>query len=271
MADRLAVFGHPVAHSLSPGIHRAFAEQTGRSVEFELIDAKPAAFADAVRAFAQRGGIGANVTVPHKLAALDLVDAASDRAKLAGAVNLLRFESRALVFGDNSDGAGLATDITENLGVDLADKRILIVGAGGACRGIVAPLLTHGPAEVVIANRTHATAQRVAARFAFIGRVVSTPLESAGAGYDVVINATSASISDELPDLKPSVFGTNALAVDLFYTKDGETAFTRWAAQNGAARTADGWGMLVEQAVECWRVWFGISPDAKPLLRGSGP
>lgn len=267
MADRLAVFGHPVAHSLSPSIHQAFAEQTGRSVEFELIDAEPGAFADAVRAFGQRGGVGANVTVPHKLAALDLVDAASDRAKLAGAVNLLRFESRTLVFGDNSDGAGLATDITENLGVDLADKRILIVGAGGACRGIVAPLLAHGPAELVIANRTLETAQRVAARFAFIGRVVSTPLASAGTDYDVVINATSASITGELPALKPSVFGSGALAYDLFYTKDGETAFTRWAAQNGAARTADGWGMLVEQAVECWRVWFGITPDAKPLLR----
>ncbi len=267
MADRLAVFGHPVAHSLSPGIHRAFAEQTGRSVEFELIDAEPAAFAEAVRAFAQRGGVGANVTVPHKLAALYLVDAASERAKLAGAVNLLRFESRTLVFGDNSDGAGLATDITENLGVDLADKRVLIVGAGGAARGIIAPLLAHGPSEIVIANRTHETAQRVAARFAFIGRVVSTPLATAGTDYDVVINATSASISDDLPGLKPSVFGPDALAYDLFYTKDGETAFTRWATQNGAARTADGWGMLVEQAVECWRVWFGISPDAKPLLR----
>ncbi len=266
MADRLAVFGHPIAHSLSPGIHHAFAEQTGRTIEFELIDAAPGTLADAMQAFARRGGVGANVTVPHKVAALEVVDAASDRAKLAGAVNLLRFESRTLVFGDNSDGAGLATDITENLGVALADKRILIVGAGGAARGIVAPLLAHGPAEIVIANRTHTTAQQVAARFAFLGRVVAAPLASAGAGYDVVINATSASITDELPALKPSVFGPDSLAVDLFYTKDGETAFTRWAAQNGAARTADGWGMLVEQAVECWRVWFGISPDAKPLL-----
>ncbi|MEX0899159.1 MAG: shikimate dehydrogenase [Gammaproteobacteria bacterium] len=267
MAERLAVFGHPVAHSLSPGIHRTFAEQTGRTIEFELIDAAPEALADAVRAFASRGGVGANVTVPHKLAALELVDAASDRAKLAGAVNLLRFESRTLVFGDNSDGAGLATDITENLGVALTGMRVLIVGAGGACRGIVAPLLAHGPAEIVIANRTHSTAQQVAARFAFLGRVVSSPLASAGTDYDVVINATSASITGELPALRPSVFGSASLAYDLFYTKDGETAFTRWAMQNGAARTADGWGMLVEQAVECWRVWFGITPDAKPLLR----
>ena len=203
----------------------------------------------------------------RRVEALKLVGAASDRAQVAGAVNLLRFESRALVFGDNTDGAGLVTDVTQNLGADLGGARVLIVGAGGACRGIVGPLLAHRPARLVIANRTLATAQQVAARFAAVGRVDAAPLDAPGAGYDLVINATSASIRDEVPALTPHVFAPGALAVDLFYTEGGETSFTRWAAAHGAARTADGWGMLVEQAVECWRVWFGLEPDPEPLLR----
>ena len=267
MAARLAVFGHPVGHSLSPGIHHAFAQQTGHAVEFELIDAPPAGFAEAVRDFGTHEGIGANVTVPHKRAALDLVDGASDRARLAGAVNLLRFDSSAVLFGDNTDGHGLAADLTTNLGLALAGARILIVGAGGACRGIIGPLLAHNPAEIVIANRTPAHAHEVAARFTALGRVGVAPLAAPGSGFDLVINATSASMDGAVPALPTSVFADGATAYDLFYTERGATAFTLWAAQHGAACVADGWGMLVEQAVECWRVWFGIIPDGKPLLR----
>ena len=255
-----ALFGHPVAHSRSPGIYRRFAEQTGTKLDFELIDTTPDAFESRVREFARTGAIGANVTLPLKRLAIELCDATSERAAVAGAVNTLRFDSRALIFGDNTDGAGLVRDLTQNLGLDLRGARILVLGAGGAARGIVGPLLAEDPSELVIANRTSQRADELAARFAPFGKVRSAPLESPGAGYDVVINATSASMTGGVPSVPTAVFGEGAAAVDLYYTDDRETAFTRWAAAHGAARTADGWGMLVEQAVESWWVWFGVRP-----------
>lgn len=258
---RAALFGHPVAHSRSPSIYAGFAQAAGTSFRFDLIDVPPREFATAVRELARTGAVGANVTLPHKLAALELCDATSERAALAGAVNTLRFESSALVFGDNTDGAGLVRDLTQNLGVTLHGARILVVGAGGACRGIAGPLLAQSPAELVIANRTPSRGATVAARFSALGRVSAAALENPGNGFDVVINATSASLHGDVPALPQDVFGSDALAVDLFYADDGETVFTRWAREHGAARTADGWGMLVEQAAESWAVWFGERPS----------
>lgn len=267
MRARYAVFGDPVGHSRSPEIYAAFARQSGHDFEFELVECPPAGFADAVRAFAGRGGRGANVTLPHKHAALELVGHASDRARNAGAVNVLRIEEDGSWYGDNTDGPGLLADLERNHGLELRGARILVVGAGGAAHGIVPSLLAAAPAELVVANRDPARAGSLAARFAADGPVRAAPLDTPGAAFDLVVNATACSLQDTVPDVPAAVLAPGGAAYDLAYGRDGTTAFTHWAHAHGAGTVADGWGMLVEQAAVTYEVWFGVRPDTTALQR----
>jgi shikimate dehydrogenase len=275
MSERYCVFGNPVGHSKSPLIHAAFARQTGQAISYEAILAPQGAFAEAVRTFIAAGGRGANVTVPFKEDAFRLSVRRTPRAELAGAVNTLVFGGDgedAQIVGDNTDGAGLTRDLSVNLGCTLKGQRILLLGAGGAARGALGPLLDQQPAALVIANRTAAKAHDLATHFSKIGRVLGCAYpELAGQSFDLVINATSASLSGELPPLPPGVFAPGSLAYDMMYGKD-DTPFMAFARQQGTARVADGLGMLVEQAAEAFFVWRGIRPDSAPvmaLLRGS--
>jgi shikimate dehydrogenase len=259
MTDRYAVFGHPIAHSKSPQIHAAFARQTGQDMTYEAILAPLDGFAESVAAFAAAGGRGANVTVPFKEDAYKLAHRLSPRAQRAGAVNTLLFDDG--ILGDNTDGAGLVADLTRNLGCALAGKRILLVGAGGAARGVIEPLLDQSPAEFVIANRTVSRAQELAGLF---GRgVVACGFDAVDAPFDLVINATAASLAGALPPLSPRIFTTGTLAYDMMYGRD--TPFLAFARAHGAT-TADGLGMLVEQAAEAFYLWRGVRPDTAPVI-----
>jgi shikimate dehydrogenase len=260
MTDRYAVFGHPIAHSKSPLIHAAFARQTGQDMTYEAILAPLDGFADSVAAFMASGGRGANVTVPFKETAFKLSRHLSPRAERAGAVNTLSFNADGIL-GDNTDGAGLVADLNRNLHRTLDAKRILLLGAGGAARGVIEPLLDQHPAALVIANRTVSRAQELAGLF---GRCVSAcTFEEADAPFDLVINATAASLAGELPPLSPRVFNQDTLAYDMMYGRD--TPFLDFARMHGAA-TADGLGMLVEQAAEAFYLWRGVRPDTAPVI-----
>jgi len=267
MTDRYAVIGNPVAHSQSPRIHAMFALALREYVEYGTILGRPGRFADDVKAFRQSGGRGLNVTVPFKLDAFELATQRTERATQAGAVNTLKFD-RECVIGDNTDGAGLVRDIQENLGFDIAGKRVLLMGAGGAARGALLPLLAERPMRIAIANRTVTRAQALAARFEPHAAGVALSCgsyEDAGGPFDLVINATSASLSNVLPPLSPDVFAKGALAYDMVY---GERArlFLAYSLANGAARAADGLGMLVEQAAESFFLWRGVRPVTLPVL-----
>ncbi|MDR2365945.1 MAG: shikimate dehydrogenase [Zoogloeaceae bacterium] len=271
LADRYAVFGNPVAHSKSPRIHAAFARACGENLRYETRMAPIDGFAAAVRQFILECGgraKGANVTVPFKEDAFRLADEHTPRARAAGSVNTLIFHANR-VEGDNTDGAGLARDITENLAFSLAGKRILLIGAGGAARGIVAPLLALSPAALVIVNRSVDKARALAAAFAdhmlapqgmgFADLAATTP-------FDLVINATSASLTGAALPLPAGIFAPEkSLAYDLMYGK-GETPFLIQARQDGAGQLADGLGMLVEQAAESFFVWRGRRPSADARL-----
>ena len=267
MTDRYAVIGNPVAHSQSPRIHTMFARALGEDVEYGTILGRPGRFADDVKAFRQSGGRGLNVTVPFKLDAFELATRRSERATQAGAVNTLKFEGESII-GDNTDGAGLVRDICENLGFDIAGERVLLMGAGGAARGALLSLLAERPMRIAIANRTVAKAEALAARFEPLAAGVALwggSYDDAGAPFDLVINATSASLADALPPLPPRVFENGALAYDMVY---GERAgrFLAYSLANGAARAADGLGMLVEQAAESFFLWRGVRPATAPVL-----
>jgi shikimate dehydrogenase len=265
MSDRYCVFGHPVAHSKSPAIHAAFAAQCGHDLSYEAILAPLDGFANSLCAFVTGGGRGANVTVPFKEEACRLATRLTPRAARAGAVNTLAFDSSGTL-GDNTDGAGLLRDLTNNLACRIAGQRLLLLGAGGAARGVVGPLLEARPAVLVIANRTAARAADLAERFAGHGplRACGYP-ELAGESFDLVINATSASLGGETPLLPERVFASGSLAYDMMYGR-GETPFLVFSRAQGAARLADGLGMLVEQAAEAFRVWRGVLPDSAPVL-----
>ena len=260
MTDRYAVFGHPIAHSKSPQIHAAFARQTGQDMAYDAILAPTDGFADSVAQFVAAGGRGANVTVPFKEEAFKLASRLTLRAQRAGAVNTLRFEGADIV-GDNTDGAGLVADLTRNLHCSLAGKRILLLGAGGAARGVIEPLLEQQPAALVIANRTVSRAQELADLFG--NGVTACSFDAATTPFDVVINATAASLAGELPPLSPAIFKPDTLAYDMMYGRD--TPFLSFARSHGAA-TADGLGMLVEQAAEAFFVWRGVRPDTAAVI-----
>ena len=265
--DAYCVFGNPIAHSKSPAIHAAFAQQTGEAIVYERRLAPLDGFALAARGFAAEGGKGANVTVPFKLDACALATELTPRAKAAGAVNTLRFDGD-VILGDNTDGAGLVADIVRNAGVAIRGKRVLLLGAGGAARGVVLPLLQERPQELFIANRTVATAQALVAQFQEAGQGVdglrAGGFEQPEGQFDIVINATSASLAGDLPPVPTTVFGSHTLALDMMYGA-APTVFMDFAAGNGA-QVRDGLGMLVEQAAEAFFVWRGVRPDTQQLL-----
>ncbi|MDY7117741.1 shikimate dehydrogenase [Halomonas sp. SSL-5] len=263
MIDRYCVFGHPVAHSKSPLIHAAFAEQVGEAIEYTAIEAPRDDFAGAWRRFIAEGGRGANVTVPFKEEAFRLCDTLSQRARRAGAVNTLVLGGNGLTYGDTTDGIGLVRDLQRH-GVALAGARILVLGAGGAVRGVLEPLLAAGPGSLFVANRTAEKATRLAADFSDLGEIAGGGFDAVAGPFDLVINGTSASLAGDLPPLPDDLFAPGATAHDMMYGTE-PTVFLRWAAARGA-RTVDGLGMLVEQAAESFFQWRGKHPETAPVL-----
>jgi shikimate dehydrogenase len=262
-ADRYVVIGNPVAHSKSPDIHARFAAQTGQHIVYERLLAPLDGFAATVAEFIAAGGKGANVTVPFKLDACTLATELTARASAAGAVNTLCFNNGKIV-GDNTDGVGLVNDIVRNAGIAMHGKRILLLGAGGAARGVILPILGQQPAELVIANRTASKAEDLAKQFAGQGNITACTFNALRGGFDMIVNATSASLTSELPPVPPGVFRAVALAYDMMYGKD-PTIFMRHALQQGAA-VRDGLGMLVEQAAEAFFTWRGVRPETAGVL-----
>jgi shikimate dehydrogenase len=243
-----------------------FARQTGEDLVYRLHDVTPEDFRSHVLAFFERGGRGLNVTVPHKVAAADLANELTPRAERAGAVNTLMLKRDNRLLGDNTDGAGLVHDLRDNLSVPLGGRRVLIVGAGGATRGVVAPLLVLQPAELVVANRTVDRAHEFATAFADLGPIRGCGFDDIGAqAYDVVINATSASLTGEVPAIPASVIHAETVCYDMAYGRN-ETAFLKWARERECARALQGWGMLVEQAAESFQLWRGVRPQTGPVL-----
>jgi shikimate dehydrogenase len=266
MPDHYAVIGNPVAQSKSPLIHAEFSRQTGESIRYDTILAPVDEFARAVADFRLQGGRGLNVTVPFKLDAFRMCDRVSGRADAAEAANTLVFEEGA-IFGDNTDGAGLVRDVTSNLGFPLAGKRVLLVGAGGAARGVMMPVLEREPCTLVIANRTPQKAYDLQQRFSGHGKVVAVAYHDLrGEHFDLVINATSASLYGELPPLPVGIFAPRSLAYDMMYGK-GHTPFLQFARLQGAEYLADGVGMLVEQAAESFFLWRGIRPRTDVVIK----
>ena len=273
MTDRYAVVGNPIAHSKSPQIHAAFAQETGHDLSYERLLAPLDGFVETVTRFQREGGRGLNVTVPFKLEAFALAAQHSPRAECAGACNTLAWRGTHW-FGDNTDGPGLVRDLDVNLGVALAGHDILVLGAGGAARGILAPLLAAAPRSLTISNRSVDKAEALARAFAALGPIRAlAPAALGGEHFDVVLNATSSSLAPEAaghPPWPDTIFAAVALAYDLMYGSE-PTAFERWAHASGATRVADGFGMLLEQAAESFLIWRGVRPDTAPvyaLLRG---
>jgi shikimate dehydrogenase len=265
--DRYAVIGHPVQHSRSPFIHARFAAQTGQAISYMTIDATPELFDATAREFFASGGKGLNVTIPHKEAAARLADELTPRAQRAGAVNLLAARADGSLLGDNADGAGLVRDLVVNHHVDIAGRRILLLGAGGAARGVIAPLLELKPLEFVIVNRNVDRARELAQRCADLGPVRAIGYDELdGPGYDLVINATATSLAGTLPPLPSAIVNARSTCYDLAYGKGG-TTFSRWAQQLGCARSLTGLGMLVEQAAESFQLWRGVRPATDAVLR----
>ena len=267
MTDRYAVIGNPINHTKSPLIHGLFAQTTGQDMVYTALLGTPGAFAQDVAAFREAGGRGLNVTVPFKMDAFACATEPSERARMAGAVNALKFEGDRIL-AENFDGIGLTRDVTHNLGVPLTGKRILILGAGGATRGMVMPFLAERPASLVIANRTLATAQALVAEV--WAQVPGCPLTACtyadvNGEFDLVFNATSASLHADLPPVPTSAFAPGCLAYELAYGK-GLTPFLKLAQQAGVTQLADGVGMLVEQAAEAFEWWRGVRPDTRPVI-----
>ena len=265
--DRYGVMGYPVSHSRSPVIHRLFAMQTGQDIQYELLQVAPDKLETAVKQFGRTGGKGLNVTVPHKSEIVRLVDEMSERAGSAGAVNTIVFKEDGL-YGDNTDGVGLMRDLSQNLGVDIENSNILILGAGGATRGIVAPLLEAAPKSIMIANRTFPKAKALAEHFQALGPVEACRFEDVRSVpiYDLIINATSAGLKGEIPPYPAEAIQPATVCYDLSYGLS-PTPFARWAADHGAARSVMGWGMLVEQAAESFYIWRDVRPDTASVLK----
>ncbi|MGH8198428.1 MAG: shikimate dehydrogenase [Steroidobacteraceae bacterium] len=263
---RYALFGHPVSHSWSPFIHGMFARQFDHVVDYKLRDVEPGNFRHAVINFFVEGGGGANVTLPHKPAAAEIVNDLSARAERARAVNTIVRRSATELYGENTDGVGLVTDLTRNLGVSLTGSRLLILGAGGATRGVLAPLLEQEPREIRIANRTPERAKRLRDEFTDLGEVSASGFsEVDDRPWDILINATAASLAGEVPELPPRVVGRDTVCYDMAYGR-GDTAFMRWASERGSTHACKGWGMLVEQAAESYLLWHGVRPATKSVM-----
>ena len=265
--DRYGVMGYPVSHSRSPVIHRLFALQTNQHIQYELLQVAPDKLETAVRQFQRTGGKGLNITVPHKSEVARLCDQLSERASTAGAVNTLSFRESE-IHGDNTDGIGLLRDLAINQGVTLEGANILILGAGGATRGIVGPLLEMQPSSLRIANRTIDKAQALAEHFSHSGPVSACRFNMVPVSedYDLIINATSAGVRGETPPYPEAALSERTFCYDLSYGLK-PTPFSVWAREHGAARSVMGWGMLVEQAAESFHIWRGVRPDTAPVLK----
>ncbi len=267
MPDQYAVMGNPIGHSKSPLIHSLFAEQTGQKMEYRAILVELKQFNEAVGAFQEEGGMGLNVTVPFKRDAWRLVDERSECAELAGAVNTIVVREDGTLYGDNTDGVGMVRDIRDNLGISIEGKKVLLLGAGGAVRGVLGPLLQENPAEVVIANRSPERAQELADDFEAFGRVEGSSYDDLdGSRYDIVINGTSASLKGEMPPLPEGILAKGAFCYDMMYAGE-PTVFLRWADDEGCEKLSDGLGMLVEQAAESFNIWRGVRPQTAAVIK----
>ena len=265
MTDQYAVFGNPINHSKSPHIHRQFAEQTGQDMHYAKQLVEETAFSQTAATFFSQGGKGLNITVPFKLDAFKFAHAITPRAKRAGAVNTLALQTNGSILGDNTDGIGMVHDM-HNLGWILRDKRILVLGAGGAVRGVLQPLLEEQPRQLVVVNRTLAKAQELELQFQDLGDIRALSYEQlAGEKFDVVINGTSASLAGDLPPLPANLLADNAYCYDMMYSAE-PTVFMDWATLNGAVEVADGLGMLVGQAAEAFYLWRHIRPEVVPVI-----
>ena len=267
--ERYAVMGNPINHSKSPMIHTLFAQQTNQSIEYTAIHVDLGGFDQAVGNFKASGGKGLNITVPFKEEAWALVNERSKRAELAGAVNTIKFIDNKFI-GENTDGVGLVNDLTVNHGCDLKNKRILLLGAGGAARGVIAPLIEQQPTEIIIANRTPDRAVGLAEHFAKLENLAKVTgcgfpaLE--GQQFDIVINATAASLKGELPPLPNGLLNQGAVCYDMMYAAK-PTIFMSWATNHAASKVLDGLGMLVEQAAESFYIWRGVRPDTQAVIK----
>ncbi|MFZ2403936.1 MAG: shikimate dehydrogenase [Methylobacter sp.] len=266
LTDRYAVFGYPIKHSKSPRIHRLFAEQTGQALEYTAQEVPAEQFQAAVALFFAEGGKGLNCTVPLKELAWNYAGHKTGRAELSKAVNTLALQADGSILGDNTDGIGLVTDLLANHAIVLAGIRILILGAGGASRGIIAPILEQAPQSLVIANRTVDKAVKLAAEFHGKGPITGCGFDDLqNRQFDLILNATSASLSGQLPPLPSGLLATGGNCYDLAYGNE-PTAFVRWGLENHAAKSLDGLGMLVEQAAEAFFIWRGVRPKTQPVI-----
>ncbi len=265
--DKYAVIGHPVKHSLSPKIHSEFAKQCGHDIEYTILESPLDGFSDTVKNFIASGGRGCNVTLPFKIEAFELADTHSDLAKEAGAANTLQFLEDGTVYADSTDGTGITQDITNNMHYPLRAKKILILGAGGAARLIVGPILAHAPSQVFVANRTEQKAIDIANDFASKGMIIGVGFDAleGHAPYDLIINATSAGYTGNEINLPASLIGEHTWCYDLMYGKQG-APFLEWAKQFNPQCCIDGLGMLVEQAAASFYVWRGVYPETKPVI-----
>ncbi|MFI4889856.1 MAG: shikimate dehydrogenase [Steroidobacterales bacterium] len=266
-ADQYGIIGHPIGHSWSPFIHGIFAQQTHQNLVYRLFDVEPEDFEKRVVELFAGGVRGLNVTIPHKQAAARIADQRTDRAMRARAVNTLVLRDDGTLLGDNTDGVGLINDLTRNLHFTLRDKRVLMLGAGGAARGVMGPLLDEEVWELTVANRTPARARALCAEFFDTEKVASCGfLDIPGLAYDLIINATAASLHGEMPVLPAGIVGKTTLCYDMAYGR-GATPFTAWAEAQHAGQACKGWGMLVEQAAVAFELWRGIHPDTEPVLQ----
>lgn len=265
--EHYAVVGNPVGHSKSPFIHHFFARQTEQQISYKAWELPLDNFASSVKGFfADADNKGLNVTVPFKEQAFELCRHVSPRARLAGAVNTLYLNGQGELAGDNTDGLGLVTDLVQNHKVTLRNKKILILGAGGAVRGVLQPILSEQPSRVVICNRTLSRIDTLIERFETVATIEKSSFEAVCGEFDIVINGTSASLSGDVPPLPQSVFGAATICYDMMYSLE-PTAFNAWAAAHGASRCIDGLGMLVEQAAEAFAIWRGIRPETAALIQ----
>ncbi len=266
MTDRYMVVGNPISHSKSPQIHTLFAQQTGEDILYTKLKVEQGTFVEVVDKFREMGGKGINVTVPYKHEAWELADERSAHAELAGAVNTIQIREDGSYFGDNTDGIGLFLDLTQNNEVSIAGKRVLVLGAGGAVRGVLEPLLRANPAQLTITNRTAERAEALAELFADHGNVDGGGFDELdGQHYDLVINGTAASLQGKLPPLPFDLLAEEATCYDMMYSAR-LTLFMEWAAEYGADQVLDGLGMLVEQAAESFALWRGVRPQTAVVI-----
>ncbi len=264
--DQYGVVGHPVVQSWSPFIHGMFARATAQSLVYRMFDIAPVNFRREILKLFANGMRGLNITVPHKQAAAELVNELTPRAARAQAVNTIAFFDDSTLLGDNTDGAGLTADLERNLQMELTDKRLLILGAGGAVRGVLGPLLERDLRELTIANRTPHKALNLVAEFADMGTVSGCSFADLhGPPFDLIVNGTSAGLQGEMPFLPADIVGAETVCYDMSYGR-GDTPFTRWSKSLQAARSVKGWGMLVEQAAESFLLWRGIRPNTQSVM-----